>query len=48
MQVATYRIDLEKITVEQFDPTAPTKGKPSIAAIDVQAYDFTKNSPRLS
>ena len=48
LQVATYHVDLEKATVEQFDPSASTTDDPSIAAIDVQAFDFTKNSPRLT
>lgn len=48
LQVATYRVDLDKVTFEQFDPKALKTDKPSIASVEVQAFDFTKNSPRLT
>ena len=46
--MATYRVDLDKVTFEQFDPKALKTDKPSIASVEVQAFDFTKNSPRLT
>ena len=48
LQVATYRVDLDKVTFEQFDPKALKTDQPSIASVEVQAFDFTKNSPRLT
>ena len=48
LQVATFQVDLEKVTVEQFEPVAPALENPSIVAIDVQPFDFKKNSPRLT
>ena len=48
LKVATYHVDLEKVTAEQFGSAAPATDNPSIAAVDGQAYDFTKNSPRLT
>ena len=48
LQVATYRVDLERVTFEQFEPAAPTSNNPSIVAIDGEALNITKNSPRFT
>lgn len=48
LQTATYRVDLEKVTVEQFYPASPKSDNPSIIAIDGEALEFTKNSPRFT
>jgi len=37
LQIVTYRVNLEKITKEQFDPEAPTRGNASIIAVDMDA-----------
>ena len=46
--MATYRVDLEKVTFEQFNPGLPKSGTPSIIAIDQNALKFTNNNPRLT
>lgn len=38
LQLATYQVNLEKITGEQFDPTLVKDKKPSIIAIDTEAF----------
>ena len=48
LQVATYRVDLEKITAEQFNPIEPTGIDPSIVAIDSKALNVIKNGPRFT
>ena len=41
--VATYRVDLEEITAEQFQPSESWSNSPSIKAIDVLAHRRTEN-----
>ena len=48
LQVATYLVDLEKVTFEQFEPAAPIDKNPSIVAIDGEVLNITKNSPRFT
>ena len=48
LQIITYRVDLEKVTFEQFNPGLPKSGTPSIIAIDQNALKFTNNNPRLT
>ncbi len=48
LQVANYRIDLEKVTFEQLEPAAPINKDPSIVAIDGEVLNITKNSPRFT
>ena len=48
LQMATYRVDLKKVTFEQFNPGLPKSGTPSIIAIDEDALKFTNNNPRLT
>ncbi len=48
LQVATYQVDLESVTEEQFDPLVTKSDNPSIVAIDPDTLKFTKNSPRLT
>ena len=42
LQTATYRVDLEKITFEQFQPSGSQVNSPSITAIDVNAPQRNK------
>jgi hypothetical protein len=48
IQTATYRVDLQKITNEQFDPLAQPSDNPSIIAIDTKTLQIQKNSPRFT
>ena len=48
LQVATYRVDLEQVTLEQFEPEAPTNNNPSIVAIDEKSLHIEKNGPRFT
>lgn len=45
LQTAVYRVDLQKVTKEQFSPMAKISHNPSIEAIDSDALQFQKNSP---
>lgn len=47
LQAATYKVDLERITKEQFGVTIPTDEKPSIEAIDVENPQFSENNQRF-
>ena len=46
--VATYRVDLEKITAEQFQTSGLNANSPSITAIDVMAPRSTENKQRFT
>ena len=48
LQLANYKVDLEKITTEQFNPVAAKHRNPSIIATDPDTLKFTKNAPRLT
>ena len=48
LQTATYRVDLEKVTEEQYYPSEPRKDNLSITAINLNNTHWTKNNPRLT
>ena len=48
LQAASYRVDLQKITKEQFSLSTPTKKNPSIKAIDLHHPQSTKNERRFT
>lgn len=48
LQTASYRVDLQKITKEQFVPTSPTKNNPSITPIDLDTLQWTKDKKRFT
>ena len=48
LQMATYLVDLEKVTFEQFNPGLSKSRTPSIIAVDQDALKFTNNNPRLT
>ena len=45
---ATYRVDLEKITAEQFQPLGSNENSPSITAIDIIAPRSTENKQHFT
>ena len=46
--IASYRVDLENVTLEQFDPTAVNNNKPSIRAFDAEDSPIIKNDQRFT
>ena len=48
LNTATYRVDLEKVTIEQFHPDLKTEGDPSIVAVDIDALLPKKNNQRFT
>ena len=48
LNTATYRVDLEKITNEQFHPDLKTQGDPSIVAVDTDAKPPEKQIQRFT
>ena len=46
--IASYRVDLDDITFEQFDPTAVNSNKPSIRAFDAEDLPIIKNDKRFT
>ena len=48
LQVATYKVDLQRVAEEQFDPRPAKSVDPSIVAVDPVALEFDKNSPRFT
>ncbi|MFL2765840.1 MAG: YjbH domain-containing protein [Paracoccaceae bacterium] len=48
LQTSSYRVDLEKITNEQFNPVAVDEKNPSIKAIDLAGPRWTKNKQRFT
>ena len=44
----SYRVDLEKVTEEQFKPVPKTEWNQSVTAIDLDAFPPTKNNPRFT
>ena len=47
LHTATYRVNLEKITTEQFDLTSSIIHDPSIVAVDIDVMQPAKNSQRF-
>ena len=43
LQTASYKVDLDKITEEQFNPSLVKDTNPSIIAVDPEFPDFEKN-----
>ncbi len=48
LQIASYRVDLEKVTREQFDPSGADKKKPSITPVDLENIPWTRNEQRFT
>ena len=48
LQTATYRVDLEKITLEQFDPRDHQSNSPSITAIDINCPKIENEANSVS
>ena len=48
LQAATYRVDLEEITLEQFQPSRSRVNSPSITAIDVSTLQKTKSKQHFT
>ena len=46
--IASYRVDLDNITFEQFNPTARNSNKPSIRAFDAKDFPIIKNDKRFT
>lgn len=43
LKTATYYVDLEKITAQQYNPVEPSSDKSSIIAVDREVFPLTKN-----
>ena len=48
LMTATYRVDLEKITEEQFSPFATDEDNPSITAIDLNSTEWKNDRQRFT
>ena len=48
LQTATYQVNLDKVTTEQFNPGKTTNGTSSIVAVDIDALQPRKNNKPLT